>query len=184
MPLRPRYDVSAIVAQGERIQKEATPYGINRVFDDGGYRELILFKLFGLQRPPGQAVRTGDDAVDPVTGQLYELKTVNFRNLSGEYQARPQITTCHHFNQHILDRYRSVKFIIGFFHVNTPVRIYEVDPKVFEHPYFQRWEQQLAEVDHLNNPKFAPGPVVKYGTLIWRNPNPEFEWCFETLDAA
>lgn len=182
MALIPTGNVADIIALGERIQAEATPYGINRVFDDGGYRELILLKMFELERPPGAAVRTGNDAIDPRTHQLYELKTVNFYNLSGEYQSRPAVTTCHHFNRHILDRYRQVKFLIGFFHVNKPVRIYEMESTAIENPYFQRWERQLQTAEHLNNPKFSPTPVVKRGVEVWRDPDPILQRDFEALD--
>src|SRR5262245_13899829 len=69
--LIPSGDIAPIVALVGQLQARASEHNIHNVFDDGGYKELLLLTLFDLQK----LHRTGDDAADR-EGRRYEIKTV------------------------------------------------------------------------------------------------------------
>ncbi|MFB4260942.1 hypothetical protein ACE106_17495 [Shouchella clausii] len=151
------------------LQDEATKNNIIHVFDDGGYRELLLTKMFGLQKIAG---RHGDDGIDIGTGKQYELKTVNLIDTKGKLRHKPGITTCHHVNHEIIKRYRAVSgFLIGIFYINDPARIYEVPPKALEH-HFKKWESRLLNEEnlkHINNPKIPFLDIINEGILHYQD---------------
>jgi hypothetical protein len=161
-------DIEDIVKMADKVQEEANKYNIIHVFDDGGYRELLLLKLFNLKKIPG---RLGNDAIDPLTKLNYELKTVNLINTKGKSRRKPGISTCHHVNNKIIDRYRGIKsWIIGIFYINKPVRIYEMQRENLE-KYFIYWENKLNKEDktHINNPKIKFDDVINKGILLYSN---------------
>lgn len=168
--LRPKpKKIAHLLDLAKQLQTEANKQNIIHVFDDGGYRELLLVKMFGLTKIPG---RHGDDGIDPETGYQYELKTVNLVDTSGNLRLKPGITTCHHVNHEIIERYRNVKgFLIGIFYINDPARIYEIPTEVFE-PYYSLWENRLNTekgLNHINNPKFHFEYVLEHGILHYHN---------------
>jgi|GEM_PF-5308403 len=164
--LRIRGNVDHLLDMASVLQEEATRENIVSVFDDGGYRELLLTRMFGLRKVAG---RGGDDAIDDETGNRYELKTVNLIDTSGNLRRKPGITTCHHVNHEIIYRYRHVTgFLVGIFYINTPVRVYEVPIAALEH-YFTAWETRLnteAGLLHINNPKFNFDDIINHGHLL------------------
>ena len=170
MALKQRADIGDLLKLANELQVEANKHNIIHVFDDGGYRELLLVKMFGLTKIPG---RHGDDGIDPETGNQYELKTVNLVDTSGKLRRDPGVTTCHHVNLDIIARYRKVSgFLVGIFYINDPARIYEVPSKLLE-PYFQTWEHRLKtepNLNHINNPKFKFEDIIKLGVLHFHNP--------------
>lgn len=160
-------DISKLISLAAKLQKYGTEKNIVSVFDDGGYRELLLATLFDIKLHLG---RLGDDAVDDVTHN-YELKTVNLVDTSGNLRKSPGITTCHHVNHEIIHRYRNLhSWIIGVFFINEPVEIYEVPNKVFL-PYFDLWEKQLelSKVGHINNPKIKFSYARMHGIKHYEN---------------
>ncbi|MHB1681202.1 MAG: PDDEXK family nuclease [Bacilli bacterium] len=171
MPLHIRDHADKILALADAIQQEADKYDIIHVFDDGGYRELLLLKMFGLKKLAG---RGGDDCIDPETGQQFELKTVNLIDTSGNLRKTPGITTCHHINHEVIERYRKVSaWIVGIFYFNRPVRIYEVPTLALE-LYFLKWEKRLLveeELSHINNPKIPFQEVLKHGIKHYHDEN-------------
>lgn len=171
--------ISHLLDMADVLQKEANKNNITNVFDDGGYRELLLTKMFGLTKMPG---RHGDDGIDPLTGNQYELKTVNLINTSNFIRIKPGITTCHHVNHDIIKRYRSVAgFIVGIFYINDPVRIYEVSAENLE-TYFKNWENRLnteGHLEHINNPKFSFEDIINFGVLHYKDS--KYDEYFETL---
>lgn len=171
--LVPSGDISKIVELGARLQAEASEHNIHNVFDDGGYKELLLLTLFNLKK----LNRTGDDAVDKA-GRQYEIKTVARVSSSGTRKSYLQITTEHTLTIENLQRYRSVHlWIIAVFDQAQPEAIYEIAPSVLEAQYFGKWEQRLRmqeafRVDggapvHLNNPKIPLSFIEKHGIRIW-----------------
>ncbi|SCY87214.1 MULTISPECIES: hypothetical protein [unclassified Lysinibacillus] len=159
--------VSDILTKGNALQLEANQHDIIHVFDDGGFRELVLLKMFNLKTNAG---RHGDDAIDAY-GKLYELKTVNLVNTKGEFRTNPGITTCHHMNHIIIDRYRHVEgFLIGIFCYHIPARIYLVRPQDLE-VFFKKWENQLITKgqEHINNPKIKYQHVLEFGELLYHD---------------
>jgi transcriptional regulator with XRE-family HTH domain len=78
----------------QELQMLAKEYGIADIFQDNGGKVLQVLIMLGLKISPG---REGNDALDD-EGNEYELKTVN-------YALTTQISTHHHLNKEILDKY-------------------------------------------------------------------------------
>lgn len=168
----PDGDISEIVELGAQLQREASKHNIHNVFDDGGYKELLLLTLFDLKKLD----RIGDDAVDKY-GRQYEIKTVARVSSGGKRKTGLQITTEHTLTLENIRRYRNVHlWIIAVFDQAQPEAIYEIAPAALE-PRFKPWEEQLVRqnalrVDggapvHLNNPKIPLSFVERHGTRVW-----------------
>lgn len=172
VPLVPTGDIEAIVELGARLQAEASQHNIHNVFDDGGYKELLILTLFNLKK----LGRTGDDAID-VDGNQYEIKTVARVSSGGKRKVSLSVTTEHTLTIDNLQRYRSVHlWIVAVFDQAQPEAIYEITPAALE-PYFEIWEQKLQRQQgfqvvgsapvHLNNPKVPLRFISEHGTRVW-----------------
>ncbi|MBT2232290.1 hypothetical protein [Nonomuraea sp. NEAU-A123] len=170
--LIPTGDIRDIVELGTQLQHEASEYNIHNVFDDGGYKELLLLKMFGLHK----LNRTGDDAADD-DGNQYEIKTVARVSSSGKRKTSLSVTTEHTLTLENLRRYRSVRlWIVAVFNQSHPEAIYEVTPQALER-YFMDWEQKLitqaenqvngGAPSHLNNPKIPLNFIKQNGVRVW-----------------
>jgi hypothetical protein len=170
--LTPTGDVDPIIELGAKLQEIATNYGIHNVFDDGGYKELILLTLFRLHK----LHREGDDAEDN-EGNRYEIKTVARMSSHGKAKRSLGVTTEHTLTRANIARYRKVKlWIIAVFDQSKPEAIYEILPGALE-PYFAKWESQIIQQEkvrvdtgappHINNPKIPLEHVKRYGVRIW-----------------
>jgi hypothetical protein len=170
--LVPAGDISSLVELGSQLQEQASQHNIHNVFDDGGYKELMLLTLFNLKK----LGRTGDDAVDG-EGRQYEIKTVARVSSSGKRKSSLSVTTEHTLTIDNIRRYRAVRlWIIAIFDQAQPEAIYEISPEALE-PYFSSWEerlvlQQAVRVDggapvHLNNPKIPIKFIAQYGIRVW-----------------
>lgn len=140
------------------MQTLASEYGISDIFQDNGGKVLQVLILLGLQISPG---REGNDAVD-TDGNEYELKTVNHA-----LNKNAGITTHHHLNRDILDKYRAVKawYIASYDGVELR-EIYRLAPSVLE-PLFAQWEDKIASKGAaLNNPKI-PVRYVHMGERVY-----------------
>lgn len=147
----------------EQMQQLAKEYGIQDIFQDNGGKTLQLLILLGLRISPG---REGNDAID-ADGKEYELKTIN---ISG--RKNRGITTHHHLNPIILEKYRQVEaWYIGIYEDITLKKIYKLTPKMLE-PVFSKWETKLQHIDSLNNPKI-PMKLVQQGEIVYSNGNDE-----------
>jgi hypothetical protein len=146
------------------LEVEANAKNIFNVFDDGGYRTLLLLTMFNLTKP--NKGRLGDDAIDQ-HGNRYELKTINLIRTNGEVRTSyPGVTTEHTLRQQNVDRYRACDaWIIGVFIGNRPLDVWVVPSAALE-PYYCEWERQIAAAPNheLNNPKIPIGFVAKVGT--------------------
>ncbi|WP_433871672.1 hypothetical protein [Saccharopolyspora sp. CA-218241] len=171
-PLAPTGDISPLVELGKLLQKEASVHNIHNVFDDGGYKELLLMSLFNLKK----LNRTGDDAVDEQNRQ-YEIKTVARISSSGKRKKSLSVTTEHTLTRKNIERYRAVHlWIVAVFDQAEPEAIYEITPLSLE-PKFQEWEAKLATQEqrhteggatvHLNNPKISLKFIAEHGTKVW-----------------
>ena len=172
LPLTPTGDITVIVDLGIRLQAEASRHNIHNVFDDGGYKELLILTLFGLTK----LGRTGDDATD-ARGRQYEIKTVAQVSSSGKRKRSLSVTTEHTLTVENLQRYRNVHlWIIAVFDQAQPEAIYEITPDRLER-YFTAWEAKLADQQavrvhggapvHLNNPKIPLKFIEQHGTRVW-----------------
>jgi hypothetical protein len=170
--LTPSGDIGALVELGVALQKHATSHNIHNVFDDGGYKELLLLTLFGLTK----LNRTGDDASD-AQGNQYEIKTVARIGSNGKRKTSLSVTTEHTLTLENIRRYRNVHlWIVAVFDQANPEEIYEVTPEALE-TKFSEWEKRLKKQEktwveggaqpHLNNPKIALSFIKKYGTRVW-----------------
>lgn len=150
-PLTSR-NYNAVLTHARGLEQEALKWGIHNVFEDSGYKTLILVAMFDLRVLSG---RQGDDAFDPVTNRTFELKTVNVLDSNGDMKraASLGVSAGSRLGKHTLARYREQtnEWLIGVFHGHTPLEVWQVDSASLE-PFYQKWEAKLDKGE-LNNPK-------------------------------
>lgn len=140
------------------LQHLANEYGINDIFQDNGGKVLQVLIILGLRISPG---REGNDAIDS-DGNEYELKTINTA-----LNKNAGVTTHHHLNLDILNKYRTVKaWYIAIYHSIELREIYRVEPAILE-PLFQVWEKRIQTEGALNNPKISIPKYIKKGQLVY-----------------
>ena len=170
--LTPTGDIRPIIVLGVKLQEAATAHEIHNVFDDGGYKELMLMTLFNLRK----LGREGDDAED-AEGRRYEIKTVARMSSAGVHKTSLGITTEHTLTHTNIARYRNTfLWIIAVFDQARPEAIFEVTPDRLE-PYFAKWEAELnrqeelrsegSAVAHINNPKIPLRFIQEVGIQVW-----------------
>lgn len=161
-PLTLSGDVQHIIELARPLEALANQAGIYNVFDDGGYRTLLLITMFDLKKPPG---RLGDDAT-AADGRTFELKTINLINTKGEERTTyPGITTEHTLRQENINRYRKTSsWLIGVFKGNIPLDVWEVESSKLE-PYYSLWETRIAHAPNheINNPKIPFAFIASVG---------------------
>jgi transcriptional regulator with XRE-family HTH domain len=141
-----------------QMQALADEYGVNDVLQDNGGKVLQVLILLGLRISPG---REGNDALD-AEGNEYELKTLN-RSLSNKNAG---VTTHHHLNKGIIDKYRAVKaWYIAIYEGIELKEIWKVLPDQLE-DLFAFWETKIETAGPLNNPKI-PIRYVRKGELMY-----------------
>lgn len=148
----------------------AAVHGIHNVFDDNGYKDLLLLTLFGLRK----LGREGDDAVD-AQGRQFETKTVARVSSRGVRKTTLSITTEHTMTLANIARYRQTfMWIVAIFDGAEPEAIWEIATDSLE-PFFAQWEARLLELDdyerpmrdHLNNPKIPLRFIAEHGVQVW-----------------
>jgi transcriptional regulator with XRE-family HTH domain len=146
------------------MQRLATEYGIQDILQDNGGKVLQVLILLGLRISPG---REGNDAID-ADGNEYELKTIN-RSLN----KNAGVTTHHHLNRDILNKYRAVKaWYVAIYEGIELVEIYRVEPSILE-PLFAAWETRIEQEGPLNNPKISINKYIKKGEMVYPKPTPK-----------
>jgi transcriptional regulator with XRE-family HTH domain len=145
----------------QELQKLAKEYGIADIFQDNGGKVLQVLIMLGLKISPG---REGNDAQDD-EGNEYELKTVN-------YALTTQISTHHHLNKEILDKYRKVKaWYIAIYEDIELLELWKIPPSELEE-LFRRWEEVIDQKGkELNNPKIPLWFVQTGGECVYQNSN-------------
>ena len=156
---RLQYSLQAI----REMQHLGDEYGIKDIFQDNGGKVLQVCILLGLRVATR---REGNDAFDN-DGNEYELKTVN--RLLAKNRG---ITTHHHLNKIILQKYRAVKaWYIAIYEGIELVEIYRVEPHILE-PLFQKWETEIETRQiALNNPKIPIRYVLQGSRVYSRDPD-------------
>lgn len=141
----------------EQYQLLASRHGINDIFQDNGGKLLQTLLLLNLEDIAG---RNGNDAIDS-NGNEYELKSINI-------DASYMITTHHHMNPRIIDKYRQVSWIFSIYEGITLVAIYTMKPSHLE-PLFEKWELKYYDDGNkeLNNPKIPLKIVIEQGKLLY-----------------
>lgn len=159
-----------LIGYGRALQDMAAVHGIHNVFDDNGYKDLLLLTLFGLRK----LGREGDDAVD-VEGRQFETKTVARMSSKGERKATLSVTTEHTMTLANIERYRrTFMWIVAVFDGAEPEAIWEIKASALE-LFFAEWERKLGELDeyerpvrdHLNNPKIPLKFIAEHGVQVW-----------------
>jgi len=137
-------------------QALATKHGIKDIFQDNGGKLLQVILTLGLTVLPG---REGNDARDD-SGREYELKSVNI-------DLQRQVTTHHHLNPTILNKYRQVDWIFAVYRNIELICIYLMTPKDLE-PLFSKWEAKWHNDGgrDINNPKIPLDFVFAHGHLL------------------
>ena len=144
----------------QELQALALKYGIPDIFPDNGGKVLQTLIILGLK---AKGSREGNDAVDD-EGNEYELKTVNT-----SLGRRRGITTHHHLNLGILDKYRRVAaWYIALYEGITLQQIYRLTPSQLE-PIFSGWERRLQMTADapINTPKIPLRFVLEHGQLVY-----------------
>jgi hypothetical protein len=168
--LKPVGSIQMLVGYGRALQVMAQEHGIHNVFDDNGYKDLLILTLFGLRK----LGRAGDDAVD-IHERRYETKTVARRSAAGIRKPNLSVTTEHTMTLANIERYRSVfLWIVAVFDGAEPEAIWQISPKELE-PFFVVWEGKLRETDatgrlvhdHINNPKIPLHFIAAHGMKVW-----------------
>ena len=140
--------------QVSAYQKLATEHGIDDIFQDNGGKLLQTLLIMNLQDLPG---RTGNDAIDN-DGNEYELKSVNL-------DLTHSISTHHHMNPSIIDKYRRVDWLFSLYSGIELITIYSVQP-VYLEGLFSQWERRCIDGGiELNNPKIPVTLVMEYGDI-------------------
>lgn len=159
-------DVARLVALAHPLELEANRLGIFNVFDDGGYRTLLLLEMLGLKK--ARVGRLGDDACD-ADGRTFELKTVNLVDTQGrEKRSYPGVTTEHTLRAENVRRYRATHaWVVGVFKANTPLDVHVVPTSALE-PFFKAWEARIKQAGNkeINNPKIPFGLVAASGVRL------------------
>ena len=164
--MRPHPDLSrfrALWASVEDLQQLADEHGIDDIFQDIGGKLLQVLLRTGLTVLSG---REGNDAVD-ADGAEYELKSVNILKTKS-------ISTHHHLNPGIIDKYRQVDWVFAIYESIHLLGIYRMTPTQLE-PYFSHWEDKWHRDGgkDINNPKINAGWVVARGVAVFESDDRE-----------
>lgn len=185
--LRPVGDIRMLIGYGRALQDMAAVHGIHNVFDDNGYKDLLLLTLFGLRK----LGREGDDAVDG-EGRQFETKTVARVSSKGVRKATLSVTTEHTMTLANIERYRrTFMWIVAVFNGAEPEAIWEIKASALE-PFFAEWERKLRELDeyerpvrdHLNNPKIPLKFIAEHGVQVWPPQEADPGYAPPTTDAG
>lgn len=169
-PVRVETDVERLekaLAACQDLQDLANEYGIADIFQDNGGKVLQCLILLELRISKG---REGNDALDD-EGNEYELKTLNTALGSSR-----GVTTHHHLNLTILEKYRGVKaWYVGLYEGIVLQHIIRIENADLEEMYRQ-WEEKIRaklpeKPDYaINNPKIPIKTIRKYGRIVYPAP--------------
>lgn len=138
------------------LSEMAKQYGIDDIFQDNGAKVLQQLIYLNMQILPG---REGNDAVSE-SGLEWEMKSINLETSASGF------STNHHTTYDIIDKYRHVPWSFAIYHGINLESIYIMTPRMLE-PLFEKWEDKLRTMSHLNNPKIPVKFVKKNGVQIY-----------------
>jgi hypothetical protein len=142
------------------ISTHRSPHGIGDIFQDNGGKLLQTLLILNMQ---GLGCREGNDCRD-VDGNEYELKSVNLLLTKG-------ISTHHHLNPTILQKYRAVKaWYFSFYEGIELTEMWHVETADLE-PWFKKNEDKWHKSGgkDINNPKIPVTFVRAVGKLVYRS---------------
>jgi hypothetical protein len=139
----------------------AKEYGIDDLFQDNGAKILQQLILLNFDNLPG---REGNDAVS-ASGTEWEMKSINIATSATGF------STNHHFNEHILTKYRQVPWSFAIYNNLSLEAIYIMKPEQLE-PLFTKWEDRyIKNGKEGNNPKIPLSFVKEKGLLVYPYPD-------------
>ena len=139
------------------LQEIAHDFGIDNIFQDNGAEILQQLIYLNMKAVPG---REGNDGVD-INGCEWEMKSLDIS------KGNSGITTNHHLNAAIIEKYRTVPWSIAIYDGIHLKKIYIVGNEQLQ-PLFSKWEEALRTVASLNNPKIPLSYIEEHGILIYQ----------------
>jgi len=153
--------LQALFPYVRQYQQLAEKHGIGDIFQDNGGKLLQTLLILNMQ---GLGCREGNDCRD-AQGNEYELKSVNALLTQG-------ISTHHHLNPVILQKYRAVKaWIFSVYEGIELVEMWRVETAALE-PWFHKQERKWHDDGRkdINNPKIPLKFVRQVGKLVYQTP--------------
>ena len=143
-----------------RYQELASKHGIRDIFQDNGGKLLQTLLILNLA---GLGSREGNDCRD-AAGNEYELKSVN-------QLLTTSISTHHHLNPAIINKYRKVKaWYFSVYEGIELVEVWRVETRNLE-AWFKAQERKwhLSGGRDINNPKIPLTLVRKIVRLVFKS---------------
>lgn len=138
------------------LSEMAKEYGIEDIFQDNGAKILQQLIYLDMKILPG---REGNDCISN-SGTEWEMKSINLDTSATGF------STNHHTNHDIINKYRKVPWTFSIYHGIHLSEIYVMTPKMLE-PLYEKWEEKLKGMPHLNNPKIPVSFVQKNGIKVY-----------------
>lgn len=154
--VRDKTTVDILWKQLGTLQDVSEEFGIENIFQDNGAEILQQLIYLNMKAVPG---REGNDGVD-INGCEWEMKSLDIS------KGNSGITTNHHLNSDIIEKYRTVPWSISIYDRIHLKKIYVVGNKQLQ-AIFQEWEQKLQKTDSLNNPKIPLATIEAQGILVF-----------------
>lgn len=155
--VKDKTSVDILWRQLNTLQAIASNFGIENIFQDNGAEILQQLIYLNMKAVPG---REGNDGVD-VNGCEWEMKSLDIS------KGNKSITTNHHLNHAIIEKYRTVPWSISIYDGIQLKKIYVVGNEQLQ-PIFCKWEEQLQTTASLNNPKIPLAYIEKHGIMIYK----------------
>lgn len=155
--VKDKTSVDILWRQLHTLQSIAMDFGIENIFQDNGAEILQQLIYLNMKAVPG---REGNDGVD-VNGCEWEMKSLDIS------KGNRGITTNHHLNHAIIEKYRTVPWSISIYDGIQLKKIYIVGNEQLQ-PLFCKWEEQLKTTVSLNNPKIPLAYIEEHGILIYK----------------
>ena len=124
------------------LEDMANEFGIKDIFQDNGAKILQQLVYLKMKFLPG---REGNDAVSDSKTE-WEMKSINLETSATGF------STNHHTNHEIIDKYKKVPWAFSIYRGIKLEEIYVMTPGMLA-PVYSKWEKQLKNKSHLNNPK-------------------------------
>lgn len=155
--VRDKTSVDILWKQLSTLQEIAHDFGIENIFQDNGAEILQQLIYLNMKAVPG---REGNDGIDK-NGCEWEMKSIDIS------KGNKGITTNHHLNHAIIEKYKTVPWSISIYEGITLKRIYVVGNEQLQ-PMFEKWEEQLCGQESINNPKIPLKYIEEHGILIYK----------------
>lgn len=132
-------------------------FNIDDIFQDNDGKVAQQLIILGFENLDG---REGNDGKD-VNGVEWEMKSVNVNKTH-------LVSTHHHLNSRIIEKYRRVPWSFSFYKGVELMEIYVVHPNELDKEYFSMWQKRYEETGkELNNPKINEKFIKEKGIKVY-----------------